>query len=129
MALASWNTNPEAALLGALMLAIGISIQNIPEGAVVSLSYRGEGTSSNKSFLFGTFSGAVEPVAGVIGLFLAMQLQVVMPFALSFAAGCMLYVISEEMIPDMKGDSTHHHGVWAFILGFILMMSLDVALG
>ena len=129
VALASWNTNPEAALLGALMLAIGISIQNIPEGAVVSLSYRGEGASSNKSFLFGTFSGAVEPVAGVIGLFLAMQLQVVMPFALSFAAGCMLYVIAEEMIPDMKGDSTHHHGVWAFILGFILMMSLDVALG
>ncbi|MCR5078429.1 MAG: ZIP family metal transporter [Bacilli bacterium] len=129
VALASWTANQEAALLGALMLAIGIAIQNIPEGAVVSLSMRGEGATSKKSFLFGVASGAVEPLAGIVGLFLAMQLQAVMPFALSFAAGCMLYVIAEEMIPDMTGDSTHHHGVWSFIAGFVLMMSLDVALG
>lgn len=129
VALASWANNPEASLLGALMLAIGIGLQNIPEGAVVSLSYKGEGKSNLSSFLYGVGSGAVEPVAAVLGLFLAMQIEVIMPWALAFAAGCMLYVIAEEMIPDMKGDSVHHHGVWSFIGGFILMMVLDIALG
>lgn len=129
VALASWNSDPEAALLGALMLAIGIGIQNIPEGAIVALMYKGESKSNVKSFLFGTLSGAVEPVAAIIGLFLAIQIQVIMPWALAFAAGCMLYVIAEEMIPEMKGDSIHHYGVWSFILGFILMMVLDVSLG
>lgn len=91
--------------------------------------YKGETGRSGKSFLYGVFSGAVEPIAALFGLFLAMSIQSLMPWALSFAAGCMLYVIAEEMIPEMKSDSTHHYGVWAFILGFILMMSLDVALG
>ena len=129
VALAAWADNPEAGLLGALMLAIGIGIQNIPEGAIVSLSYKGEGKSNKASFLYGLGSGAVEPVAAVIGLFLAMQIEAIMPWALAFAAGCMLYVVAEEMIPDMKGDSTHHHGVWSFIAGFILMMVLDISLG
>ena len=129
VALANWNGNKEAALMGALMLAIGIGIQNIPEGAVVSLMVKGEGKSNFKSFIFGVLSGLVEPIAAILGLFLAMQLQAIMPWALSFAAGCMLYVIAEEMIPDMKGDSIHHFGVWSFILGFILMMVLDISLG
>lgn len=129
VALASWNANPAAALTGALLLAIGIGIQNIPEGAVVSLMFRGETNNSKKSFFYGMFSGLVEPIAAIIGLFLALQIEVIMPWALAFAAGCMIYVIAEEMIPDMKGDSTHHHGVWAFIAGFLIMMILDISLG
>ncbi len=129
VALAAWTENPTAALFGALALAIGIGIQNIPEGAVVALMVKGETGNSAKGFWFGVLSGAVEPVAAVLGLFLAMQLQVVMPWALAFAAGCMIYVIAEEMIPEMKGDSTHHHGVWSMILGFALMLILDVTLG
>ena len=128
IALANWNSNPTVAIMGALMLAIGIGIQNIPEGAVVSLMYKGENANNKKSFLLGVLSGIVEPIAAIFGLVLAMQIKTIMPWALSFAAGCMLYVIAEEMIPDMKGDSIHHHGVWAFILGFVLMMILDVAL-
>lgn len=116
-------------VITALMLAIGIGIQNIPEGAVVSLPIRGESGSTRKAFLFGSLSGAVEPIAAILGLFLAYFIEPIMPWALSFAAGCMLYVIAEEMIPDAKGDPTSHGGVWAFILGFILMMCLDISLG
>ncbi len=121
--------NVLSVMMSSLMLAIGIGIQNIPEGAVVSLPIKGETGNSNKAFLFGVFSGAVEPIAAVIGLFLAYFVEPIMPWALSFAAGCMLYVIAEEMIPDAKGDPTSHIGVWSFIIGFVLMMSLDVALG
>ena len=129
VALGNWNSNPEVALAGALMLAIGIALQNIPEGAIVSLGVKAETGKTGKSFLFGVLSGAVEPVAAVLGLFLAMQIQVLMPYALSFAAGCMLYVIAEDMIPEMKASSTRHHGVWAFLIGFVVMMVMDVALG
>ena len=121
--------NVASSMMGALMLAIGIGIQNIPEGAVVALPMKGEGGSSGKAFLFGALSGIVEPVAAVFGLFLAYFVQPIMPWALAFAAGCMLYVIAEEMIPDTKGDPTSHGGVWAFMVGFVLMMCLDVALG
>jgi len=120
------NPSNHSLLMGALLLAIGIGIQNIPEGAVVSLPVKAETTSSNKGFLFGMFSGIVEPIAGVIGLLLALKIEAIMPWSLAFAAGCMIYVIAEEMIPDIKGDSTEHHGVWAFIIGFILMMVLDL---
>ena len=129
VALATWNADPSRALVGALMLAIGIGIQNVPEGAAVALMVKGETGSSLRGFVFGVLSGVVEPIAAVIGLFLAMQIQVIMPWALAFAAGCMLYVIAEEMIPDMKGVSGHHHGLWAFIVGFIVMMILDISLG
>ncbi len=112
-------------LLGALLLAIGIGIQNIPEGAVVSLPIKGETGSSGKAFLFGMLSGAVEPVAAVIGLFLAMQIQGIMPWALAFAAGCMIYVVAEEMIPEMTSEGHDHFGVWSFILGFVVMLALD----
>ena len=119
------NKSNPALLIGALLLAIGIGIQNIPEGAVVALPIKGETNSSFKAFLFGMGSGVVEPIAAVIGLFLAMQIQSIMPWALAFAAGCMIYVVAEEMIPEMKGEGHDHFGSWAFILGFVIMMILD----
>lgn len=117
--------NNHVLLVGALLLAIGIGIQNIPEGAVVSLPLKAEMGSSKKAFLFGMLSGAVEPVAGVIGLFLAMQIQGIMPWALAFAAGCMIYVVAEEMIPEMTSEGHDHYGVWSFIAGFVTMLILD----
>ena len=119
------QTDNKALLLGALLLAIGIGIQNIPEGAVVSLPIKGETGSSFKAFLFGMLSGIVEPVAAVIGLFLAMQIQGIMPWALAFAAGCMIYVVAEEMIPEMVGEGHDHFGVFSFIIGFVIMLALD----
>ena len=119
----------KAALLSALMLAVGIGIQNIPEGAVVSLPFKSETGSSSKAFWFGTLSGIVEPIAAIFGFFLAMQISSIMPYALAFAAGCMLYVVAEEMIPEMKGESDDHYGVWFFIIGFVIMMVLDVVFG
>lgn len=115
----------EAMLLGALLLAIGIGIQNIPEGAVVSLPVKAETGSNGKAFLFGMLSGIVEPIAAVIGLFLAMQIQGIMPWALAFAAGCMIYVVAEEMIPEMTSEGHDHFGVWSFIIGFVIMLALD----
>ena len=117
--------NNLALLTGALLLAIGIGIQNIPEGAVVSLPIKTETGSSGKAFLFGMLSGAVEPIAAVIGLFLAMQIQGIMPWALAFAAGCMIYVVAEEMIPEMTSEGHDHFGVWSFIIGFVIMLALD----
>lgn len=122
VAIASHNN---AMLVGALLLAIGIGVQNIPEGAVVSLPIKGETGSSLKAFLFGMFSGIVEPIAAVVGLFLAMQIQGIMPWALAFAAGCMIYVVTEEMIPEMTSEGHDHYGVWSFIIGFVIMLALD----
>ena len=119
------NPGNQALLVGALLLSIGIGIQNIPEGAVVSLPLKAETGSSKKAFLFGMLSGAVEPVAAVIGLFLAMQIQGIMPWALAFAAGCMIYVVAEEMIPEMTSEGHDHYGVWSFIFGFVIMLALD----
>ena len=123
VALSTPNNN--ALLVGALLLAIGIGIQNIPEGAVVSLPIKSETGSSFKAFIFGMLSGIVEPIAAVIGLFLAMQIQGIMPWALAFAAGCMIYVVAEEMIPEMTSEGHDHFGVWSFILGFVIMLALD----
>lgn len=128
VALASWNTNPEVAIMGAFMLAIGTAIQNVPEGAVVALTYKAGTGKTKKSFWLGALSGAVEPIAGVVGLLIAMQIEIIMPWVLAFAAGCMLYVIAEEMMPEMKSNTLQHFGVWSFIIGFVLMMVLDVAL-
>ena len=119
------NPGNHALLMGALLLAIGIGIQNIPEGAVVALPIKGETGSSFKAFLFGAFSGIVEPIAAIIGLFLAMQIEAIMPWSLAFAAGCMIYVVAEEMIPEMKNESHDHFGVWSFIIGFVIMLILD----
>ena len=131
VALAGFASNSASAaglLTGALMLAVGIGIQNIPEGAVVALPFASQ-VDTKKAFGLGTLSGAVEPIAAILGLFLALFIQPIMPYALSFAAGCMLYVIAEEMIPDLQADAKSHEGVWSFILGFALMLVLDTALG
>lgn len=119
------QSNNYELLVGALLLAIGIGIQNIPEGAVVSLPIKAETGSSKKAFLFGMFSGIVEPIAGVFGLLLALKIQGIMPFALAFAAGCMIYVVEEEMIPEMTSEGHDHYGVWSFIIGFVVMLILD----
>ena len=119
------NPGNHALLMGALLLAIGIGIQNIPEGAVVALPIKGETGSSFKAFLFGAFSGIVEPIAAILGLFLAMQIEAIMPWSLAFAAGCMIYVVAEEMIPEMTSEGHDHFGVWSFIIGFVIMLALD----
>ena len=114
-----------AMMVSAFLLSVGMALQNMPEGAAVSLPIKAEGQSSTKAFLFGMFSGIVEPIAGVLGLLLAMQIQVIMPWALAFAAGCMIYVIAEEMIPEIKSEDHNHFGVWSFVFGFVIMMALD----
>lgn len=134
IALALSQSHPESeealsGLSGAFSLALGIGIQNIPEGTSVSLPIKAETGKTGKAFLFGMLSGAVEPVSALVGLFLAMNLTSLMPWALSFAGGAMLYVIAEEMIPDASKDPLKHYGVWSFMAGFVLMMVLDVALG
>ncbi|MFA6829918.1 MAG: ZIP family metal transporter [Bacilli bacterium] len=117
-----------AAFTTAMILAIGIAIQNVPEGAVVALPVLTSTNNKGKAFAFGTLSGAIEPIAALIGLFLAYSIMEIMPWALSFASGCMIYVVIEEMIPDFQNDSTSHVGLWAFFAGFILMMILDISL-
>ena len=129
IALAATEDAQHALLISALSLAIGIGVQNIPEGAMVALPFKEETSSNGKAFVYGMLSGAVEPIAAGLGLLLAFAIDAVMPWAMAFAGGCMLYVIAEEMIPEFSKDSVHHYGVWSFIIGFAGMMCLDVALG
>ena len=114
---------------GALALALGIAIQNFPEGAIISMPLHAEGTGKGKSFLYGVLSGAVEPVFGLMTVLAAGLIVPAMPYFLSFAAGAMLYVVVEELIPEMAAGSHSHVGVLMFAVGFSLMMALDVALG
>ncbi|MCR5327919.1 MAG: ZIP family metal transporter [Saccharofermentans sp.] len=114
---------------GALALAIGIAIQNFPEGAIVSMPLRGEGMSKGKTFLYGVLSGAVEPIAAVITIFAFSFVTALLPYMLAFAAGAMIYVVVEELIPEMSEGGHSNWGTVAFSLGFVLMMTLDVALG
>ncbi len=114
---------------GALALALGIAIQNFPEGAIISMPLYSEGKSKPKSFVLGVLSGAVEPVFGAITVALVGFIVPAMPYLLSFAAGAMLYVVVEELIPEMSAGKHSHVGVIAFAFGFSLMMALDVALG
>jgi ZIP family zinc transporter len=113
----------------ALALALGIAIQNFPEGAIISMPLYAEGKNRQKSFALGVLSGAVEPVFGGITVLLAGFLVPAMPYLLSFAAGAMLYVVVEELIPEMTVGEHSNIGVIAFAAGFSLMMALDVALG
>lgn len=113
----------------AAALSWGIAIQNFPEGAIVSMSLHEEGESKLKAFALGVLSGVVEPIAAVITLFAAEQVVVIMPILLSFAAGAMMYVVVEELIPEMSAGKHSNVGVLAFALGFTIMMALDVALG
>ena len=123
----SGNTGITA--MAALVLAIGIAIQNFPEGAIISLPLRSEGLSRSKSFLYGYLSGVVEPIAAVITILAAGIITPALPYLLSFAAGAMLYVVVEELIPEMSQGKHSNIGVIAFAVGFGIMMMLDVALG
>ena len=114
---------------GALALAIGIAVQNFPEGAIVSMPLRGEGMSKGKTFWYGVLSCAVEPVAAVITIFAFSMVSAALPYMLAFAAGAMIYVVVEELIPEMSEGGHSNLGTIAFSFGFVLMMILDVALG
>ena len=114
---------------GALALAIGIAIQNFPEGAIVSMPLRAEGMSKGKTFLYGALSGAVEPIAAVVTIFAFSLVTSLLPYMLAFAAGAMIYVVVEELIPEMSEGEHSNWGTIAFSIGFVLMMILDVALG
>ena len=114
---------------GALALALGIAIQNFPEGAIVSMPLRAEGMSRSKTFLYGVLSGVVEPIAAAVTIVAAGTVVPVMPYLLAFAAGAMMYVVVEELIPEMSEGKHSNWGTIAFSLGFVVMMVLDVTLG
>lgn len=121
-----------ATLAGAIALAIGIGLQNFPEGAAVSIPLRREGFSRTKAFLYGQASGLVEPIGGIIGAYAVLKIQPILPYALSFAAGAMIYVVVEELIPEAQreeGGSKTDIATIGAMIGFAVMMILDVALG
>jgi zinc transporter, ZIP family len=118
-----------ATFSGAMALALGIGLQNFPEGAAVSIPLRREGLSRLKSFWYGQLSGIVEPIAGVLGSFLVLSMRPILPYALSFAAGAMIYVVVEEVIPESQRSGNSDISTIGAIVGFALMMFLDVALG
>lgn len=123
------STAASAAIGGAVALAIGIGLQNFPEGAAVSVPLRREGMSTKKAFMIGQFSGMVEPIAGVVGAVLAISMRNSLPYALSFAAGAMIYVVIEELIPESQMMETTKIATIGAMIGFAVMMTLDVALG
>ncbi len=124
-ALSSANFN----MAGALALALGIAIQNVPEGAIISMPLRAAGNSRWKAFAIGALSGIVEPIGGALVLFLATSILGIMPYMLAFAAGAMLYVVVEELVPEYSQGRHSNIGTIGFALGFALMMVLDVVLG
>jgi ZIP family zinc transporter len=116
-------------IAAAFALALGIGLQNIPEGTAVSLPLRSEGFSRNKAFVYGALSGIVEPIAAVLGVLMIASLSGIMPWLLAFAAGAMIYVVVEELIPEAHLGSHSHWGTAGVMFGFLVMMILDVALG
>ncbi len=121
--------NVEITAMGALALSLGIAIQNFPEGAIISMPLRSEGVSKTKSFFYGVLSGIVEPIAALITILAASFIVPVLPYMLSFAAGAMIYVVVEELIPEMSRGKHSDIGTIFFAVGFTVMMVLDVALG
>lgn len=124
--------NVTAAIVGALALAIGIGIQNFPEGAAVSIPLSQENMSKKKAFFYGQLSAIVEPIAAVLGALLVSSMTAILPYALAFAAGAMIYVVVEELIPEaqqVQSTKGAHYAVFGFMIGFTIMMILDVALG
>ncbi len=118
-----------AAFSGAVALALGIGVQNFPEGAAISLPLRKSGASRLRAFIAGALSGAVEPIAGVLGAYLSLLVAPMMPWFLAFAAGAMIYVVVEELIPEANLGDCSHISTLSVMLGFLMMMILDVALG
>lgn len=120
---------PAATYAGAFALTLGIGIQNFPEGAAVSMPLRRENFSRLHSFWYGQLSGIVEPLAGIVGAALVIYMHSILPYALSFAAGAMIFVVVEELVPESQTGGHSHAATMGFILGFAVMMTLDVALG
>jgi ZIP family zinc transporter len=120
---------PSASLTSALALALGIGLQNFPEGMAVSMPLRGEGISRRRAFMLGQASGIVEPIAGVLGALAVITMQSILPYALSFAAGAMIYVVVEELIPESQRGESTDLGTLGAMVGFAVMTFLDVALG
>ena len=118
-----------SAFISALWLAIGIGLQNLPEGSALSIPLKERYGSRKKAFLFAFLSGVVEPFAAVAGIFLASVLTPTMPYLLAFSAGSMLFVVAHELVPEAKLTHDSYIGGWGFIIGFVVMMILDVALG
>ena len=116
-------------VMGALVLAIGIAIQNFPEGAIISMPLKEEGVSKTKSFIYGALSGIVEPIAAIITILLTNIVVPILPYLLSFAAGAMIYVVVEELIPESQAGEHSNIGTIGVAIGFVIMMILDVALG
>ncbi|MBD5186672.1 MAG: ZIP family metal transporter [Bacteroidales bacterium] len=121
--------NSYMSMAGAVALSIGIAIQNFPEGAIVSMPLRSAGNSRLKSFAMGTLSGVVEPIGAILTILLASFVVPILPYLLSFAAGAMIYVVVEELIPETQEGSHSNMGTIGFAVGFLLMMALDVVLG
>lgn len=121
--------NSAMSLSGALALSLGMALQNFPEGAAISLPLKKEGLSNTRSFVYGALSGIVEPIAGVLGVLAAGTVTGIMPWLLAFAAGAMIYVVVEELIPEASLGEHSHTGTLSVMLGFLVMMVLDVALG
>lgn len=119
---------PEASLISAILLAIGIGIQNFPEGICIAMPLRGDGATRKKAFFLGQASAIVEPIAGVLGVFFALSIQSILPFILSFSAGAMIAVVCSELIPESFKDNKTIAS-FGVLLGFIVMMVLDVGLG
>ena len=120
---------PAASVAGGIALALGIGIQNFPEGAAVSVPLRREGMSRLKSFWYGQLSGLVEPIAGVLGALAVIVMRPILPYALAFAAGAMIFVVVEELIPESQQEKQYDIATIGAMLGFAVMMTLDVALG
>lgn len=121
--------NTTITLAGAFALSIGIAIQNFPEGAIISMPLKNEGMSKPKAFLYGTLSGIVEPIGAIITIFLTGIVTPILPYLLSFAAGAMIYVVVEELIPESQAGEHSNIGTIGVAIGFVIMMILDVALG
>lgn len=122
------NAGTPITMAGAFALSIGIAIQNFPEGAIISMPLRSEGMSKGKSFLYGLLSGVVEPIAAILTIIFSSAIMPAMPYLLSFAAGAMIYVVVEELIPEASNGEHSDIGTIGFALGFVIMMILDVAL-
>jgi Predicted divalent heavy-metal cations transporter len=121
--------NQQITFMSAFALALGIAIQNFPEGAIISMPLQSEGTGKKKAFIYGTLSGIVEPIASLITILLSQFIIPILPYLLSFAAGAMIYVVIEELIPEASIGKHSNIATIGFAVGFVMMMILDVALG
>ena len=128
--LAGWMTGDSGiTAAGSLALSLGIAIQNFPEGAIISMPLRTEGAGKGRAFLYGVLSGAAEPIAAILTIWAAGFLLPALPYLLSFAAGAMIYVVVEELIPEASAGEHSNLGTLCFAAGFTVMLALDVALG